>query len=346
MFIALVNAFIFLLAFFLGELAVRWHREGGFLAAIESFFHSRTPSLDPHSDTWFLPHPELGYTLNPQKEGINSLGLRHRELSLDKPEELFRVIVLGDSVAWDEGSFVELLGERMGRLRNGPVEVINASIPGYTTYQERLLLERNLLPLQPSLVIVQYCLNDNHRFLHRIAEDGNRLLTPEARRALLPQEEGIFDRLSRKSYLLVEIRRRLLARKYRLEGKFPWENMEDFCVAWQDKTWPGFKGHLQAMRDRMTRIHGGIAVIAVPFGPQLRQDLLDLDRDYTVKPQRLLSRICLELGVPFLDLFPPFLASGGIKLFRDDIHLTPAGHEIAARELFCFLERERLLSPE
>ena len=35
------------------------------------------------------------------------------------------------------------------------------------------------------LVVLQHCLNDNHRLLHQVGPDGGRLYTPEARRAMV-----------------------------------------------------------------------------------------------------------------------------------------------------------------
>ena len=84
-------------------------------------------------------------------------------------------------------------------------------------------------------------------------------------------------------------------------------------------------------------------MVAVPYGEQLEQRFLDLDRAYTLKPQRLLAGICARTGVPLLDLFPAFLRSRDRRLFKDEVHLTPAGHEVAASELVAFLQRERLV---
>src|SRR5262250_3032485 len=77
------------------------------------------------------------------REGRNSLGLRNRELEPKKPGTR-RILFLGDSLIFSgETSSGELytavlehrLNSRSGG-RNVPVEVINAGVPGYTTYQE------------------------------------------------------------------------------------------------------------------------------------------------------------------------------------------------------------------
>lgn len=61
------------------------------------------------------------------------------------------------------------------------VEVLNGAVPGYTTHQERLWLETEFASLEPNLVLLQYCLNDNFEFLHRFEPGSSILVTEEAR---------------------------------------------------------------------------------------------------------------------------------------------------------------------
>jgi lysophospholipase L1-like esterase len=341
-FLVVANLLVASFVFVIGEFAMRWRLEGGPVAGLRSLFVSRASPGYAGTDTWLVHDEQLGYKLNPAKEGVNSLGIRHGEISPQKPEDLFRVVVLGDSVAWDADGFVSLLRERLSRSPVRPVEVINAAIPGYTTYQERRLLERDLLPLKPDLVILQYCLNDNHRFLHLLNEAGNWLITPEAKRALTPEGSGVVAGLMRSSYLLLGIRVRLLAQRALPRSEFPWEHRPDFCVAWQDWTWPEFAEHLLAMRDQLANLDARLAVVMVPFEPQLSEKLLALDRTYTLKPQRMMEETCRRTHTPLLDLHAPFIRNRHRELFRDGIHLTPAAHELVARELLDFLDRERL----
>ena len=70
-----------------------------------------------------------------------------------------------------------------------------------------------------------------------------------------------------------------------------------------------------------------------------------MDFDYVVKPQTKLMAICNEHGIPCLDLFAVFRAEARKgRLFRDGIHLTEAGHRVAAAEILRFLH-ERSLYP-
>jgi len=77
------------------------------------------------------------------KDGRNSLGLRNREVDAKDPQD-FRILFLGDSLIWsgDTSSgklYTEVIETSLNQALRRPaarVEVINAGIPGYTTYQE------------------------------------------------------------------------------------------------------------------------------------------------------------------------------------------------------------------
>lgn len=292
-----------------------------------------------------MADPEIGYRFNPARAGVNSLGIRNAEVPQQKSPGIARVIVLGDSVSAPADGYVSMLRERL----QGRGEVINAAVPGYTTYQERRLLELYLLPLKPDLVVLQYCLNDNHQFLHRFDAGERMLFTEEARRALVPSGSGVLAWLARHSYLALRLRLALLglqSRRGAISGpNYPWEDQADVAVAWQDETWKPFEQHLAAMQDELARRDGRLAVLMAPYRPQFDPALLARDRAYVFKPQRKMAEICAAYGVPLLDLYPVLSAHGGSSLFADNYHFNPAGHRLVAASLSDFLDHENLVAP-
>lgn len=111
--------------------------------------------------------PRLIYETVPgERCGANSAGFRDREHALEKPEGVFRIALIGDSVAEGYGVTV---GERFGDLlerslnaephRSG-VEVLNFARGGYTTSQELVVLETTALRFDPDLILWSYGLND------------------------------------------------------------------------------------------------------------------------------------------------------------------------------------------
>ena len=209
---------------------------------------------------WVIADPKLGYCLNPAMEGINSIGVRHPEIPRDKPAGGMRIIVLGDSVAWPENGFVSQLRTDL----SGQSEVINAAVPGYTTYQERLLFEDHLYALRPDLLVLQYCLNDHHRFLHRFDADVNLLFTQEARQVLLPRQGDPLAWAPDWSYLAYHLRMVLFRRPQPNDG-FRWQRRPDLAPAWREESWTQFRGHLTALGDDMVAIGGKMIVVLVPF---------------------------------------------------------------------------------
>ncbi|HEY0780996.1 MAG TPA: SGNH/GDSL hydrolase family protein [Thermoanaerobaculia bacterium] len=99
----------------------------------------------------------------------NSLGYRDREHSIEKPPGVFRIVVLGDSIAAGlrvdryEDVFPAIL-ERLLRERGLRAEVINFAVSGYNTQQEVETLEAKGLRYQPDLVLLEYSLSSRERF--------------------------------------------------------------------------------------------------------------------------------------------------------------------------------------
>ena len=115
------------------------------------------PSLPGHKNVAdpylpFRPRPlfvSQGHTKEYDCEyGNNSLGFRDVEHAAEKPEGVFRILVLGDSFTYGAGvAFEETYPRRLEAMLNGrrgphpKVEVINAGVYRYFPEAERLLLE-------------------------------------------------------------------------------------------------------------------------------------------------------------------------------------------------------------
>ena len=128
---------------------------------------------EPRPQQW-VEDPELGYRNKPNYRHLvfgnidgatNARGFRtRRDVSLEPKPGVIRIVGIGDSVM--EGARVNaedaFLGalERLASAQGMPIEVINAGVCGYSTYQERLLFEREIVPLHPQIVIVNFSPND------------------------------------------------------------------------------------------------------------------------------------------------------------------------------------------
>jgi len=101
--------------------------------------------------------------------GINGLSFRQKPFEIPKPKKVFRILVLGDSFSWgvgirEENRYSNLLEKLMNsRYKFKKFEVINLSILGFSTVEEKELLIRVKDIVEPDLIIVGFCINDPKR---------------------------------------------------------------------------------------------------------------------------------------------------------------------------------------
>jgi len=317
----------------------------GFFKAFDNLIkYGDVPYSNLGTSNWVIYDQWLGYRLNPNRPGINSRSIKHGEIAVPKPPGTYRIIILGDSIPWDKDGFVDELRKQ---LEVGRYELINASVPGYTAYQELLLFKRYLIETDPDLLIWTYCLNDNHKFLHQFDEKARMLVTEEALESLKPK--SYWDLLISRSYILSSLRLKIMAkaneRKKNVESQFVWENQVDFNIAWKDFPWRSYEAYLKEMLDMLAQKNAKLAIIVFPYEPQLKYRHDAENYDYAVKPQRILISLCHKYSVHCLDLYPVFSSSYdvGQKLFCDGIHLNELGHRTTAKIIHQFLLNNRLL---
>jgi len=287
----------------------------------------------------------------------------------------FRIAVLGDSFVWGHGveesaRFTEGLQERLGP----DVEVLNFGVGGYGTDQERLQLERDVMPLSPDVVLVVFFVNDladvmrpkSHvgvpkpRFV--VEGEGLRLVgTP------LPRIAG-WDRPPRGRRFGSELKDRLRRagdRVAQVLGLRPaeWLNPEHLQLTLRRVGRPPAPPESAAMAiherlcvamARLAKAGGSTFVLTeVPFKEYFAsaadlhaasgdgQSVRDLDR-----PRRHMQRVAELLGVPYLDPYPDFAAAGGLDdYYAIDQHLNPKGHATMAAFLARELVARRIVPP-
>jgi len=182
---------------------------------------SRRYLCQPRPSMW-RPHEAIGHVNRPGVERrafgdivgrTNGAGFRSdEELSEGETPGTLRVIGIGDSVTWGtrvdrEKSFLGVLGTLLESVHPDS-EVVNAGVVGYSTYQERLMLEQHVLRYDPDVVIVNYCDNDllptedpfdNARRIHlelleRLENGDAPIALDERQRAALVELRGILGR--------------------------------------------------------------------------------------------------------------------------------------------------------
>jgi GDSL-like Lipase/Acylhydrolase len=140
-----------------GELLLRWTRPA---------FLKGTPVQQPHifSGAYgWTPRPSFrGHWGNGKPFSINAAGYRGPEPEDGPPGAATRIVMLGDSIAFGTGvsdgeTFADILREKAPGL-----EIVNLAVSGYGTDQALLRLERQGLDLQPSAVVLHFCLANDY----------------------------------------------------------------------------------------------------------------------------------------------------------------------------------------
>ncbi len=122
---------------------------------------------DPRMDGILFVHkPNLDVSIGSFHLETNALGLRGRDLVSPKPDDVFRVVMLGDSVTFGWGVDAEVtFAHRLEATWNegAPatrLEVVNTALPKYDSNQEAAMLRQIGLSLEPDLVVLTYVTND------------------------------------------------------------------------------------------------------------------------------------------------------------------------------------------
>ncbi len=284
---------------------------------------------------------------------INADGFRDRLYPRPKPPGTFRILVLGDSVAFGYGveeaaSFPKVLEERLARLAPATqrIEVLNFGVGGYNPYTEEMQFQTIGVSYEPDLVLLQFCINDlNDPTVHF---DGQTLLhlgalpdaafpNPALRRPQ-PGAPAAAVALCRRSRLCALLDTAWLAHN-RTEP-----DAEAAIAAYAPDfgnpgpQWDWLGARYGAIARQAEALHAPLLVLAFPYRNQVE------GRDSGRVEERLVN-----LGQAgkwtTLNLLPAFqhAAQSGARLFLDVWHPTAAGHRAAAESILRELQCRKLL---
>ena len=91
---------------------------------------------------------------------INSDGQRDKEISKEKHKP--RIIALGNSCTFGWGIDSDLIyTRRLEQILDEHYEIINAGVPGYSSFQGQIYFESDLVKLKADYVLILFGWNDN-----------------------------------------------------------------------------------------------------------------------------------------------------------------------------------------
>lgn len=111
-----------------------------------------------------IEQPFLNYGPNPQNDA-NRFGFRSDEITLEKPDGVYRIATLGGSTTYGWGvsrdeAWPNQLGTILREEYGYNVEVINGGVPSYISQNSLINFQFRILELDPDLVIVFHGGND------------------------------------------------------------------------------------------------------------------------------------------------------------------------------------------
>lgn len=140
-------------------------------------------------------NPEIMFEVTPNIGEANSQGLRDFEYSFKKPNGTRRIAVIGDSISYGIGVEVEeswpkQLEKKLNEDNPGArFEVINFSVPAYSTVQEAEVLRTKAVKYDPDLVIIAAFENDNAIY----SSEMNKIFSSEASPDYFDSVHVLFD---------------------------------------------------------------------------------------------------------------------------------------------------------
>lgn len=294
-----------------------------------------------YQESKFLFHPDLLWELKPGWKGfegagevkVNSLGFRGDEIPTTASAGEKRILCLGDSVTFGYWVNQDEPWPRVLQViyRNHGVEavVINAGVPGYSTFQSLEQWRLKGKALNPEIVILGYCLNDATERYTAVASYGgeNVFLGVDTSQALPP-----IHRALRRSafYRYISLK---LQNKAKLDETYNVRRLFDEPLATPlEEAWERNAREIIELKEEVEGEGKKFLMVVFPY---FFQFLMKERRDIHTK--RILA-LCERNDIQCLDLLPVFSAHLDENLFLDGNHLTPVGHRLTAQAIFDFLE--------
>jgi lysophospholipase L1-like esterase len=240
-------------------------------------------------------NPDLGHEHRPSKTAFlmgvqvdtNSHGMRDNEASFKKGENVFRIVLLGDSLTMGWGVpqnqlYAHLLEVELNQIppdgfRKGTrFEVLNFGVGNYNTVQEVALLRHKAISFDPDLILLGYFVNDAEKLKNH---EDNFFITHSFLYAFSKSVSNRFAAAENENY------RDYYSNLYR-DDQFGWQQcqqgLEDLVVISKQNKVPILMFILPELHDLTQRypfadIHQKLTNVARNLG----LPVVDLLRDFT-----------------------------------------------------------------
>ena len=290
---------------------------GGIEVGLRSLFGFGKPLL-------YIADPHIGYLLAPNQQTrrfgnqirVNQYSMRSDDVTLNRPAQAFRVLLLGDSIAnggwWTDQNHTisALLQQRL--IGAETAEVLNASANSWGPRNELAYLQR-FGSFESQIVVLLLNTDDLFAVAPTSIPVGRDRNYPSQQPASAISEA--FNRYAINAKTIPEL------------------------AAWQKEGGDRVGINLEAIRQIqifVTQHHGQLLLAITPL---LREIGSPGSRDYEIKARQRLKEFVKKEGIAFINFLPQFNEIGNAKtIYHDHIHLNLKGNQEIAQRLVQLLQ--------
>ncbi len=293
--------------------------------------------------------PGSVYSIGNIKYKINSNGLRDNNHHFQKANNVYRIMMLGDSVAEGYGvNFEETVGNQLEKMMNyrimsRKVEVVNIAMSGLNTYQEAHLLQTIGIKYAPDLIILCYVMNDAGESI-RFKKNEKRKKYSKINLVNLRIPISIKHTL-KKSALIYFIKNKIDALLWQFninDSDDPFNSIKtDYfqSIYSDDKKWHQVLEGFSTISQIAKELHSDIIMVIFPI-------MYNFDNYDWANIHSRVRQSGEEQGFYVLDLLSEYskYSVKSLRLERGDfIHPNKEGHQIAATELLKYIKEYNLM---
>ncbi len=280
--------------------------------------------LNKHDDNCYRPSSILGYEPIPNRCGHNSYGLLGEDCELNKEDGVYRILILGDSIAAHNFS-VRFLRDMLNNTHDikYKFELLNAAVDSYDVKRYANYLKYKGLRFHPDMVIVFFCLNDLnvYNLIPYKGKDGfvEYYFPGEEISKLFTPNRFLFKRSYLYRFLIVTLEGIIYHKKSKIISK---ERSNAIY-------------YVSLMKLLCQR--RGIPLIGVVF-PYLKP--LEEYNEADMSRYDMLSEVLRDLDIGYIDLheYFPDEQRRALRRDKDDMwHPSKEGHRIAAEAIYSYL---------
>lgn len=304
---------------------------------------------------------------------VNNLGFRGRDVAIQKPPDVYRMLLVGDSFiegeSVDEKKTAAVLAEQELAYETGKkIEIVNMGVMSYAPEIYYRAIKDKGLPLDPDLVIVNVDMSDfqnDYAYAKDVDKDGDfrnilfqqQMGQPHVALPSVGSEVKFWLRSNSALYQAVADRIKQLIRKIKKIpeptvfltndlGSDPHYITRSEENATNPQAWKEISANLIKIRDLLKQEKIPLIVTIYPYGHQAGKNEwskgrvrngFELGRIYPATAAGLLVEFGNRNGIRVVNFVPDFKkaagAEAGFLYYPQDGHFTEKGHRVMANKL-------------